>query len=261
MSGLKPILKLGVPVRDRPPTTASVRPVRGPGAALFLEAFRSLCRTKLPAHISPSTLAHARPGVSSTGPSPARARPHLRPPPRRRSVHTTRVAQATSSCTSTHHPPPLAGGAVGRRLRLHRLLPPVRGVAAAHLADAVRRFSGLVRASTARQTRLSTTPALPTPPPNPHPDPATSRQYWPMCTAPPRRNRIVAPCTPAAPSHPLLPGSSPPPSPPPYAPPPLHAAPPSPPICLTLRPCHWLASSTAPPATAATQPPPLWPTL
>ena len=59
MSGLKPILKLGVPVRDRPPTTASVRPVRGPGAALFPEAFRSLCRTKLPTlactHISPRT--------------------------------------------------------------------------------------------------------------------------------------------------------------------------------------------------------------
>ena len=105
MSGLKPILKLGVPVRDRPPTTASVRPVRGPGAALFPEAFRSLSRTKLPAHISPRTLAHARLSVSSTGPSPARARPHLRPPPRRRSVHTTRVAQATSSCTSTYHPP------------------------------------------------------------------------------------------------------------------------------------------------------------
>ena len=45
------MLKLGFPVRDRPPTMASVRLVRGAGrAALFPEASRSRCRTQLPTH-------------------------------------------------------------------------------------------------------------------------------------------------------------------------------------------------------------------
>ena len=184
------MLKLGFPVRDRPQRRrACASCVARPGQPsspnhLALVAAHS-CQPGV--HISPRTLAHARPGVSSTGPSPARARPHLRPTPRRRPVHTTRLAQSTASCASAHHTPPLAGGAVGRRLRLHRLLPAVRGAAPAHHADAVRNLAGLVRASTHPTPVLACVHR----PPAPHPCRCPLRPCYPL----------LPPPTPSCPSH------------------------------------------------------------
>lgn len=174
-----------------------MRLVRGAArAALFPESSRSRCRTQLPTWRA-RTLAHARPGVSSTGPSPARARPHLRPPPRRRPVHTKRV-----SLKPPHPAPPpttphllqaarwgVAFGSIGFFL-LYEELPQL-----------------------IMQTQYGIWPGWCAPAPTPPP-------CWPVCTAPPRRTRVVAPCAPATPSYRLLPPLAPltPAEPPPAAP-------------------------------------------
>ena len=194
-TGLKPILKLGVPVRGlRPPNDASVRPVRG-GSPLPRSISLFLHTKLLGVHAhNPRT-----PWRLLDGPIAVSSTRHLHPPPM--------DAPCAPRSRSSHppHPTPLhAGGALGCRHRIDRLLPPVRGLAAADLADAVRRLEGLVRASTPRQTRLRPPhrpPPILTPPP--HPD--TARLH------PSRGTRAVAPSAPAAP----LPSAAPPlPSPP-----------------------------------------------
>ena len=102
------------------------------------------------------------------------------PTPCASSTHRRHV-RTSLSFNHPPHPTPLhAGRALGRRHRINRLLPLVRGLAAADLADAVWQLEGLVRASTPRQTHLCPphrpTPRL-TPPtslppiPEPHPRP------------------------------------------------------------------------------------------
>ena len=181
------MLKLGFPVRDRPNDgERAPRAWRGPGSPLPRIISLSLPHTAANlacTHISPRT-----PRRLVDGPVPSSSSPPPPPstPPTAR-AHQARLAQASASCASTHHPPPLAGGAVGRRLRLHRLLPAVRGAAAAHHADAVRHLAGLVRASTHPTPVLACVHR----PPAPHPCRCPLRPCYPL----------LPPPTPSCPSH------------------------------------------------------------